>query len=329
MIYDQPRSAAELVEFERRVKALTIRAWRRSVRRTSTTAALLACAGRMWLSMIEASKGSSMRSVRGGPSRIDNEGHAFGEPALVQIVGTSSRDRSGTFPDATDRERDKRGDDFDWIAWGRNARLGQYRRGRRASGVAWLPASAGKSMRVASGFSRKISDGGSLPPKGGSHTKTEGRLKGGSRENGGEVMSSYGLLITIEEVPRRPRRPPWPRHGRTIGRWPSRIVDTAGHLVSFEKMDDTQLGSVVVAQAKARAASSSRGRRRHFRIRWRPVARDGVCSASRARLRWRGHSARDWRQDCRSDRPVRRHERPGWPVRQRRCEGAWIEISGD
>src|SRR5262245_33669952 len=33
------------------------------------------------------------------------------------------------------------------------------------------------------------------------------------------------------------------------------IVDTAGLLVYFEKMDDTQLGSVAVAQAKARSAA--------------------------------------------------------------------------
>jgi len=33
------------------------------------------------------------------------------------------------------------------------------------------------------------------------------------------------------------------------------IVDTAGLLVYFEKMDDTQLGSVVVAQTKARSAA--------------------------------------------------------------------------
>jgi glc operon protein GlcG len=33
------------------------------------------------------------------------------------------------------------------------------------------------------------------------------------------------------------------------------IVDTAGILVYFEKMDDTQAGSVVIAQAKARSAA--------------------------------------------------------------------------
>jgi len=33
------------------------------------------------------------------------------------------------------------------------------------------------------------------------------------------------------------------------------IVDTAGSLVYFEKMDDTQAGSIIVAQAKARSAA--------------------------------------------------------------------------
>src|SRR4029453_17489673 len=33
------------------------------------------------------------------------------------------------------------------------------------------------------------------------------------------------------------------------------IVDTAGDLVSFEKMDDTQAGSVQIAQSKARSAA--------------------------------------------------------------------------
>jgi len=33
------------------------------------------------------------------------------------------------------------------------------------------------------------------------------------------------------------------------------VVDTAGDLVYFEKMDDTQTGSVAVAQSKARSAA--------------------------------------------------------------------------
>jgi uncharacterized protein GlcG (DUF336 family) len=33
------------------------------------------------------------------------------------------------------------------------------------------------------------------------------------------------------------------------------VVDTGGHLVYFERMDDTQVGSVTVAQDKARSAA--------------------------------------------------------------------------
>jgi uncharacterized protein GlcG (DUF336 family) len=42
------------------------------------------------------------------------------------------------------------------------------------------------------------------------------------------------------------------RHGWTMA---VAIVDTAGQLVYFEKMDDTQLGSVVVCQEKASSAA--------------------------------------------------------------------------
>ena len=45
------------------------------------------------------------------------------------------------------------------------------------------------------------------------------------------------------------------------------IVDIAGELVYFEKMDDTQNGSVKVAVAKARSAARSNGRRKRFRMR--------------------------------------------------------------
>lgn len=42
------------------------------------------------------------------------------------------------------------------------------------------------------------------------------------------------------------------KHGWTMA---IAVVDTAGDLVYFEKMDDTQTGSVTVAQAKARSAA--------------------------------------------------------------------------
>ena len=67
-------------------------------------------------------------------------------------------------------------------------------------------------------------------------------------------MSSYGLPISIDNAKKvaaaalgEARANNWAMAAA--------IVDTAGHLVYFEKMDDTQIGSVVIAQAKARAAA--------------------------------------------------------------------------
>jgi uncharacterized protein GlcG (DUF336 family) len=69
-----------------------------------------------------------------------------------------------------------------------------------------------------------------------------------------QAPMSYGLSINAENA-KKWRRQPSPKHARTSGRWRSRIVDTAGELVYFERMDDTQVGSVDVAIAKARSAA--------------------------------------------------------------------------
>ena len=99
-------------------------------------------------------------------------------------------------------------------------------------------------------------------------------------------MSSYGLPITIEGAKKAAAAA---LAEARANNWAMAvaIVDTAGHLVYFEKMDDTQLGSVVVAQAKARAASLFKRPTKAFQDTLAAGARDGVCSASRARLRWR------------------------------------------
>ena len=67
-------------------------------------------------------------------------------------------------------------------------------------------------------------------------------------------MASYGPSITLDHAKRaaaaaiaEARNNNWPMAVA--------IVDTAGLLVYFEKMDDTQTGSVVVSQAKARSAA--------------------------------------------------------------------------
>ena len=67
-------------------------------------------------------------------------------------------------------------------------------------------------------------------------------------------MASYGSSITIDQAKRaaaaavaEARKNNW---AMAVA-----IVDTAGMLVYFEKMDDTQTGSVAVAQAKGRSAA--------------------------------------------------------------------------
>jgi uncharacterized protein GlcG (DUF336 family) len=67
-------------------------------------------------------------------------------------------------------------------------------------------------------------------------------------------MSSYGPPITVERAKKaaavalaEARANGW---NMAVA-----IVDPAGSLVYFEKMDDTQNGSVTVAQAKARSAA--------------------------------------------------------------------------
>lgn len=67
-------------------------------------------------------------------------------------------------------------------------------------------------------------------------------------------MSAYGLAITLEKAKRaaaaavaEARAQDW-----TMA---VAVVDPAGHLVYFERMDDTQTGSVIIAQSKARSAA--------------------------------------------------------------------------
>ena len=67
-------------------------------------------------------------------------------------------------------------------------------------------------------------------------------------------MASYGSSITINDAKRAAAAAVAEARKNT---WAMAVavVDIAGSLVYFEKMDDTQTGSVVVAQAKARSAA--------------------------------------------------------------------------
>jgi glc operon protein GlcG len=67
-------------------------------------------------------------------------------------------------------------------------------------------------------------------------------------------MSSYGPSITID-VAKTAAAAAIVEARRNTWDMAVAIVDTAGFLVYFEKMDDTQIGSVAIAQAKARSAA--------------------------------------------------------------------------
>ena len=67
-------------------------------------------------------------------------------------------------------------------------------------------------------------------------------------------MSTYGPTITLERAKKaataalaEARAQQW---AMAVA-----VVDPAGYLVYFEKMDDTQFGSVTIAQSKARSAA--------------------------------------------------------------------------
>jgi uncharacterized protein GlcG (DUF336 family) len=66
-------------------------------------------------------------------------------------------------------------------------------------------------------------------------------------------MSSYGPSITLD-VAKTAAAAAIAEARENTWDMAVAIVDTAGSLVYFEKMDDTQAGSVTVAQAKARSA---------------------------------------------------------------------------
>jgi glc operon protein GlcG len=67
-------------------------------------------------------------------------------------------------------------------------------------------------------------------------------------------MSSYGPSITLN-VAKTAAAAAIAEARKNTWDMAVAIVDTAGSLLYFEKMDDTQAGSVAVAQAKARSAA--------------------------------------------------------------------------
>jgi uncharacterized protein GlcG (DUF336 family) len=68
------------------------------------------------------------------------------------------------------------------------------------------------------------------------------------------MTQTYGPSITLDQAKKAaaPALAEARRNGWTMA---VAVVDTSGALVYFERMDDTQSGSVTVAQAKARSAA--------------------------------------------------------------------------
>src|ERR1041385_2630954 len=61
------------------------------------------------------------------------------------------------------------------------------------------------------------------------------------------------------------------------------VVDTGGYLVYFERMPDTQLGSVEIAWKRRSQPRCSAARRNPSRTRWPPAGTVSACFASLAR----------------------------------------------
>ena len=75
-----------------------------------------------------------------------------------------------------------------------------------------------------------------------------------SAASGFTQTMSYGPNISVETA-KKIAAPALAEARKNNWNMAIAIVDTAGDLVYFEKMDDTQIGSVQVAQAKARSAA--------------------------------------------------------------------------
>ena len=141
-----------------------------------------------------------------------------------------------------------------------------------------------------------------------------------------QMPNPYGLSITLENA-KKAVLPALAEAAKNNWLIAVAVVDPAGNLVYYEKMDNTQLGSANVSIDKARSAVSIQtphegaagclggGRRR---LACACLARSG------SRRRWYPSDQR--RQDCRSDRSFRRHQCPRRAVRQGRRRG--VQIAG-
>ena len=77
---------------------------------------------------------------------------------------------------------------------------------------------------------------------------------GSCGERAGAGAMAYGASVSLENA-KKAAAPALAEAAKNGWMMAVAIVDTAGNLVYFEKMDNTQLGSVNVAQEKARSAA--------------------------------------------------------------------------
>jgi glc operon protein GlcG len=138
------------------------------------------------------------------------------------------------------------------------------------------------------------------------------------------------VLVTAASAQQAPSPPPTMTYGPPIGleaakkvmtaaeaeavknNWAMAIaiLDSTGHMVMLHRLDNTQYGSIGVAEDKARSALCVRGPGGAGRPR---NADAGAAWSLAARRR---HSHCDGRQDRRGDRRLGRHLGTGWPSRQ-------------
>src|SRR5208282_3013572 len=101
-----------------------------------------------------------------------------------------------------------------------------------------------------------------------------------------QMPNPYGFSISLENA-KKATLPALAEAAKNNWSMAVAVVDPAGNLVYYEKMDNTQLGSANVAIDKARSLPCSSGRRRRSRMHWRQVGTACAFSDCKAQRRLR------------------------------------------
>ena len=139
-----------------------------------------------------------------------------------------------------------------------------------------------------------------------------------------DAPQPYGSPIALEAA-KKVAAPALAEASRNNWAMAVAVVDTAGDLVYFERMDATQAGSVISGHRQGALGGTvqtpDESVSGHAGNRWRRVARvpyqrRGTCGRRRP-----DHHRR---QDCWRDRRLRRHEPARWPMRPGRRQRDWV-----